>query len=306
MKTLALCLASESNEYQRAVCDDALAVANRNGIKLEVYFASDKITQQIKQIYECLHRDPFSRPEAILIMPVRVGALGRVAHEVLRAGIGWICLNRQIDNFDDFRREFPQVPTCLVGPNQQEIGKIQARQFRALLPEGGHLLYVQGEATSPSARGRVEGMRAALEGTNIKIVGTLDGNWTAEDAERVVGSWLRIALMGKSQIDLIGCQNDSMATGTLKALHSVAAYLRQPEITQIPLTGCDGVAGVGQKLVREGRLSATVIVPSTGGPAVELMVQAWTRRAPFPTQITLPAVSFPAEEALVGRLGSLT
>jgi ABC-type sugar transport system substrate-binding protein len=300
MKTLALCLANEANEYQRAVCEDALAAANRHGIKLEVYFANDKITQQIKQIYECLHRDVFSRPEAILIMPVRVGSLGRVAHEVLRAGIGWICLNRQIDNYENFRQEFPRVPTCLISPDQFEIGKIQARQFRALLPNGGQLLYVQGEATSPSAQGRIVGMREALEGTNIDIAGMLDGNWSDRDAERVVGSWLRIALLGKSRIDLIGCQNDSMAVGTLKALQSVAAYLQQPEIAKIPVTGCDGVPGVGQQLVREGQLAATVVIPPTGGPAVELMVQAWSRGESFPAQITLPTVSFPSEEILAG------
>jgi ABC-type sugar transport system substrate-binding protein len=301
MKTLALCLANEANEYQRAVHEDALAVANRHGVKLEVYFANDKITQQIKQIYECLHRDAFSRPEAILIMPVRVGALGRVAHEVLRAGIGWICLNRQIDNYDKFRQEFPQVPTCLISPDQYEIGKIQARQFRALLPKGGQLLYVQGEATNPSAQGRIEGMREVIEGTNIEIAGVLDGNWSTQDAERVVGSWLRIALLGKSQIDLIGCQNDAMAIGTLKALQSVAVYLQQPEIARIPVTGCDGVPAVGQTLVREGQLAATVVIPPTGGPAVELMVQAWNRGGAFPAQITLPTVSFPPEEALAGR-----
>ncbi len=301
MKTLALCLASESNEYQRAVCEDALAAANRNGIKLEVYFANDKITQQIKQLYECLHRDMFSRPEAILIMPVRVGALGRVAHEFMRAGIGWICLNRQIDNFENFQQEFPQVPASLVGPDQHDIGKIQARQFRALLPGGGQLLYVQGDATSPSARGRIDGMREGLEESDIHIAGILDGNWTAQDAERVVGSWLRIALLGTSKIDLIGCQNDSMAMGTIKALQSVATYLRQPEIARIPVTGCDGVANVGQKMVREGQLVATIVVPSTGGPAVELMVRAWKKGAPLPALVTLPTVSFPAEELIVGR-----
>ncbi|MEW6129915.1 MAG: sugar ABC transporter substrate-binding protein [Acidobacteriota bacterium] len=298
MKTLALCLANEANEYQKAVCEDALATANRLGIKLEIYFANDKITEQIKQIYGCLHRDAFSRPAALLIMPVRVGALHRVAHDVLRAGIGWICLNRQIDDFENFRQAYRHLPTCLVSPDQREIGHIQGRQFCALLPDGGHLLYVQGEATNPSAQGRIEGLREVIQGTKIELAGTLDGNWSTQDAERVISSWLRIALLGNSQIDLIGCQNDAMAIGALKALQSVAAYLGQPEIAKIPVTGCDGVVHVGQKLVREGELAATVIIPSTGGPAVELIATAWSMDKPLPPQITLSSLSYPPETTL--------
>lgn len=301
METLALFLANESNEYQQTVKEDALSAARRAGMKLDVYFADDKVTQQIRQIYECLHREADDRPRAIIIMAVRVNSLGRIALEVLRAGIGWICINRRMEGLQSLREEFPDLPICFVSPDQPEIGRIQGRQFRSLLPGGGQILYVQGEATSSGAQGRLRGMREAIQGTNLEIAWVLDGNWTAQDAERVISNWLRIVLSGKTRIDLIGCQNDEMAVGAQRALKSVAAYLRRPEITSTPVTGGDGVLSFGQRLVREGQLAATVIIPPTGGPAVDLATGALNRGEQLPAEVMLPSASFPSEEVLAGR-----
>jgi ABC-type sugar transport system substrate-binding protein len=305
MNRLALCLANDTNEYQQMMKEDALATAKRLGIHLDVYSADDKVTQQVKQIYECLQRPVSERPQAILIMAVRVSALGRVIREVLQQGIGWLSLNRKMDESEDLRREFSHLPICFVSPDQYEVGRIQGRQFHILLPAGGHILYVQGEATSTSAQYRLEGMREAIQKHNLEIKSVLDGNWTTEDAERVVGNWLRIVLSGKSKIDLIGCQNDAMAMGVLKALKAVAEHLRRPEIARIPVTGCDGVRDFGQKLVNQGQLAATVIMPSTGGPAVELMARALGQGKQLIAEVLLPAVSYPAENAFGQRLRKL-
>src|SRR5437773_9850632 len=135
MTTIALCLANEANEYQKMIKEDTLEAAARAGMQLEVFSAEDKVTQQIRQIYDCLHREAEHRPRAILIMAVRVTALGRVAREALQAGIGWLCLNRRMEELSGLRLEFPHLPISFVSPDQQEDGKIQGRQFSALLPK---------------------------------------------------------------------------------------------------------------------------------------------------------------------------
>jgi ABC-type sugar transport system substrate-binding protein len=301
MNTLALCLANEANAYQQMIKEDTLAAATRAGMQLEVFSAEDKVTQQIRQVYDCLHREAEKRPRAILIMAVRVNALGRLAREVLQAGTGWLCLNRRMDELSGLRAEFPHLPISFVSPDQREIGKIQGRQFRALQPGGGRVLYVQGEATSSSAQDRLAGMRETIQGTNVEIAGVLDGNWTTEDTERALGNWLRMVMSGKAQINLIGCQNDAMAMGALKARQAVADYLRKPEVARIAVTGCDGVRSVGQKMVGEGQLAATVILPSTGGPAVNLLSRAIAQGEPLPEEVMLPSTSFPTVEALAQR-----
>jgi ABC-type sugar transport system substrate-binding protein len=92
-----------------------------------------------------------------------------------------------------------------------------------------------------------------------------------------------------------------MAVGALKALKSIAEYLRRPEISRIPVTGCDGVPDFGQQLVTTGRLAATIVVPSTGAPAVNLIADALGTGKQPPAQIVLPPRSFPDEETLAAR-----
>ena len=299
-KTIALLLIDESNEHQRLVRDDALTAARKAGLGLEVYFAEEKVTVQIRQIYECLHRSPDERPVAIIVMPSKATALNRLAREVAQAGLGWIYLHRRMDNVQDLRQEFPDVPICCVSPDQYEIGRIQGRQFRELLPRGGQVLYVQGDATSSPANDRLAGMNEAIQGSRVEVSSVLDGNWTASDAERVVGSWLRIVMSGTLGIDLIGCQNDAMAVGARKALIAVAEYLKRPELCSIPITGCDGVPGFGQKLVHEGQLAATVVMPSTGAAAVQLIARALTAPGQPPAEVSLAPTSLPPEGS-IGR-----
>ena len=59
------------------------------------------------------------------------------------------------------------------------------------------------------------------------------------------------------------------------------------------MIGCDGAPDIGQKLVREGRLAATVVLPRVAGPAVDeiaALLEKGTRPDPV---ITHAATSFP-------------
>lgn len=299
-RTVALCLLDTANEHQQLIEKDARATAERAGLELETYFANGQTTTQVKQIYDCIHGKAAARTCAIVVMPARDNGLNRVSHDAVRAGLGWICLHRQMDCLNDLRREFPEIPISTVTPDQVEIGRIQGRQFRALLPRGGRMLYVQGNAQSSPARMRLEGMREAIAGSNIEAPDVIDGNWIPTDAERMVSGWLRMVMSGKSQLDLIGCQNDLMATGAQKALETVGAYLNRPDLAGIRLTGCDGLPDFGQKMVNEGKLAATIIIPSSGAPALELIAAAMDHGKLPPATVTLSSASYPSETVLAG------
>lgn len=300
MKTVGLFLLDKENGHQQLVEKDARVAANRAGLDLETYFADGQITAQVKQIYGCIHGEASGRTCAIIVMPARDNGLNRVAADAVRAGLAWICLHRRMDCLADLRREFPQIPISTVTPDQVEIGRIQGRQFRALLPRGGRVLYVTGNATTSPARARLEGMREAIAGSNIEAADVLDGNWIPADAEHMVGGWLRMVMSGKSQLDLIGCQNDLMATGARKALETVSSYLNRPDLAKIRLTGVDGLPDVGQKMVKEGTLAATIIVPSSGAPALELVIAAIEHGKLPPATVMLSSVSYPGETVLGG------
>jgi hypothetical protein len=72
------------------------------------------------------------------------------------------------------------------------------------------------------------------------------------------------------------------------------------------LLGIDGVPDVGQKLVDAGILTATVVMPSNAGPAVDALARWLTGGVRPPAHVPLAARSYPDESELARRTGGLT
>lgn len=301
-EAIALFLPDTANEYQELVRDDAARTANRAGLDLVPHSAGNSVMTQIQQLFAWLHGPEARRTRGLVVMPVLQSALDRVIREGARAGLPWAFIQRRPDTLEALRAEFAAVPLFVVMPDQHEIGAIQARQCRALLPRGGSILYVQGPAASSPAQARLAGLREGLEGSGVGIAAVLDGNWTSDHAEKVSVEWLRPMLVaGRQKVDLVACQNDKMAIGVKKALATVADKLQRPDVARIPVTGCDGHPRVGRPLVDEGELAATIVVPSTGAPAVEQLLKAVASRQVPPAELILHAESYPNESALTAR-----
>ena len=83
--------------------------------------------------------------------------LERVARNAADAGVGWVLLNRRVTYLDELRSTHPALPLSTVGTDQAEVGRIQGRQLRALLPGGGPVLYVQGPPDTSVAQERLAG-----------------------------------------------------------------------------------------------------------------------------------------------------
>jgi len=299
---IALFLPDAANDYQEMVRDDAARAAARAGLDLVPHSAGNSVMTQIQQLFAWLHGPEVGRTRGLVVMPVLQTALDRVIREGARAGLPWAFLQRRPDKLDALRAEFPEVPLFIVMPDQREIGAIQARQLRALLPRGGNVLYVQGQAASSPAQARLAGLKPGLEGSTVAIAAVLDGNWTSEDADKAARDWLLLMLRaGRQNVHLAACQSDEMAMGVKKALAAAAEKLQRPEVGRIPVTGCDGHPQVGRKLVDEGALAATIVVPSTGAPAVEQLLKALATRQMPPAELILHVRSYPDESSLARR-----
>ncbi|HET7292086.1 MAG TPA: sugar ABC transporter substrate-binding protein [Vicinamibacteria bacterium] len=297
-KSLALCLVDPSNDFQQLLQKDAEEAARRASASLVVRFSGHDLASQLKELDAVVAGSP--RPDAILVLAVRDRGLDRVARSALKAGVSWAFLNRTEDDVEALRAAAPPgAIACTVCADELETGRIQGRQFRALLARrpGAKVLYVQGSRRSLAARDRTAGMEEAIKGSGLEVV-LLEGGWTAAEARDAVRRWLGIAARGGGRIDLVGCQNDQIAQGTLEAFAEMARELARPELAQVVVTGCDGTPQLGQRLVKEGRLRATVALARSSGPAVELLVRALTGGTPPPPVTLLKGVSFPAEAAL--------
>jgi len=293
-KRLVASFLSEDQEFQVMQAADAKLAAERAGLDLEVVYAENNAVLQIQQLFRFVHAPEAERPAVIIVETVVGEGLERVARNAARVGIGWVLLNRKVAYLESLRQEWPRLPISMVSTDQLEVGRIQGRQFRALLPKGGSVLYVQGPADTSAARERLEGMQDVIAGTRIETK-VLHAEWTEGSAEKAVVAWLRLKTSEGFHPGLVGAQNDAMAMGARKAL-----IAQRQEWSRLPFTGCDGLPEGGQRLVDVKLLAATVVVPSNAGPAVDLVAR-FLNGEPAPPQIVQAPRSYPPEPRLAAE-----
>src|SRR2546427_7733036 len=292
-------LTTNDNDYQIEQAQSAEQMARKLGVEARIIYAdNDAITQSTQILKAIQSDDELQRPNAIVFEPVGGTALPQVARAAASAGIGWAVLNRDANYIPELRKS-STAPFFGVSSDHLEIGRIQGRQFAALLPHGGAILYVQGPAENSAAKERTVGMQETKP-SNIHVT-VLRAQWTEESAQRAVRSWLKLSTSQRAAIDLIGAQDDSMAVGARKAFEELTNESERERWLKPPFTGCDGLPKTGEAWVRTGLLAATVFVPPNTGMAIEMLLQAiQNRKPPVEPALTIP-VSIPALDQLKVR-----
>ena len=290
-----LSLTTDDNDYQIEQAVSAQEAARRLGFELEIIYAGNDAIKQSQQLLDIIQSRSGNHPDGIVFEPAGGTALPQAARAAAAAGIGWVVLNRDVDYTAEFRRTY-KVPLFAVTSDHEEIGRIQGRQLRALLPKGGSILYIQGPSESPAAKQRTSGM---YETKPVDVqVKVMKAQWTEISAFRAISSWLRLSTSHQSQIDVIAAQDDSMAMGARKAFQELPQSNARDRWLSIPFIGCDGMPKTGQAWVRNGLLAATVIVPANSGQALELLVKA-VQSGTLPPERTLTVpLSYPAIEKM--------
>src|SRR5262244_994967 len=275
MKTLRflLSLTTQNNDYQIEQATSARAAAKDVGVELEIVYADGDTITQSTQILRAIQTDPLLRPSAVIFEPVGGTALPQVARTAVAGGIGWAVLNSDPAYVAELKSS-ALAPIFSVSSDHKEIGRIQGRQFAALLPRGGSVLYIQGPSENAAAKERTAGMQSTLP-ANIQVT-TLKGQWTEESSTRAVRSWLQLSTSKKAVFDLIAAQDDSMAVGARKAFQELPNVLERDRWLKLPFIGCDGLPKTGQAWVRNGTLAATVFAPPNVGQAMEMLVLAFS------------------------------
>jgi ABC-type sugar transport system substrate-binding protein len=298
-RTLALFLRAFDDQYQQLLKKEFYARASLRGFSVAEHHAKNDVHVQRRQILERLCAPP-ARPEtlpaAILVSPVHESLLQDVAHKAVKTGVGWVSLNRTPPYIVDLRREYAKVPVFCVDPDQREVGRVQGRQFRILLPSGGELLYVHGPSYASSARLRLAGVNEELAESPIRMQ-TAGGDWSEESGFEAVKGWLRAAPGRDWSTAVVGAQNDSMGFGAHRAIAEAAAAGR-PDLMNVRVTGCDGLSNYGQRLVGQKALVATVVIPPTTGPAIDALAIALEAGRPPASDLSLPVTSHPALDEL--------
>ncbi len=293
-------LTNDENDYQQEQAAAAEKAARRLGVDAKIIQANNDSLKQSQQLLDIIQNTTGPRPDAIIFEPAGGTAFPQVARAAAAAGIGWVILNHEVDYVAQLRRAYP-IPVFSISSDHVEVGRIQGKQFAALLPEGGSVLYIEGPAASSAARDRTRGMNETKP-ANIQAK-VMRANWTEESSYRAVSSWLRLRTSHEMHIELVGAQDDSMAMGARKAFAELAVGDRERWL-KMPFTGCDGMPKTGQAWVRSGELAATIFIRPNTDLALEMLTEAIRKGSPLPEQhLTIPE-SVPALAEITPRVKS--
>ncbi len=297
MKTLRVLVAllTNDNDYQIEQANSATQMAGKLGVDAKIVYADNDAINQSTQILKAIQAAPEERPDAVVFEPVGGTAFPQVARAAATAGVGWVVMNREAAYIAELRQTC-KAPVFALSTDHLETGRIQGRQFAALLPAGGSVLYIQGPSESATAKERLLGMME-VKPANIHLT-VLKGQWTEESAQRAVRSWFKLSTSQKAHVDLIGSQNDAMAIGVRKVFQELPNEAERDHWLSLPFTGCDGLPKTGQSWLRSGLLAATIYTPPLAGQAIELLVGAYQHGKIPPERVLVAPTSIPGIEAL--------
>lgn len=280
-------LTNDDNDYQQEQAAAAEKAAAKLGVDIKIVHANNDAVAQSQQLLEYV-QNPKLKPDALLFEPCGGTAFPQVARAAAAAGIAWVVLNHEVDYLAEVRRSY-KIPIFVITSDHVEVGEIQGRQFAALLPNGGSVLYIEGPANSSAAKERTRGMNKTKP-ANIQIK-SMRANWTEESSYRAVNSWLRLRTSQDTRIDLVGAQDDSMVMGARKAFAELPSADRW---LKLPFTGCDGMPKTGQNWVRSGLLAATIYIRANTDLAIEMLVDAIKNGTQLPDRKVTQPESIPS------------
>ena len=288
--TIGLFLRSSDNDYQQRLKELGIKEAKHLGFEIAIESAQNDPVRQVEQIRAAIKNRTSTKLVAVLVSTVRDAGLPEVLREAAEADLDCALLNEGTF-IDEIHAQFPNRAVFAVTSDQSEIGRIHGRQVRTLVGDKGRVLCVTGPMSTVMAQKRLGGLKEVL-GDDFGVI-ELNADWTSERARMAVERWSEELAPGADLPNMFVGHNDEMALGIRQALRDASSRKDLPLAT-VSITGCDGSQTFGQRLVKEGRIKATVIMPPSSGAAVEWVAKSRTRGEMPPVRVMQPVTSFPS------------
>ena len=289
-----------TNNYLEEQATAAQATASRLGMNLQIINAHSNPVTQSQQLLEIVQSPTTARPDAIIVEPANETGLPRVAEAAVAAGMGWVVSNARVEYMGHLRQD-AKAPVFSISQDHHEIGCMQGRQLRVLLPEGGTVLYLRGPGTNYLAAQRAEGLARTLP-RNIHLK-ALRIRWTEQNCFQSLTSWLRLGTARAKDIHFISCQDTDFIHGAKRAFQGHPDEAERTQWLSVPITA-GGVLGATKSLVDQGILAAAVLTSLTMDTALEMLSQALQDELQPPEHTIVPASLHPSLEKLAEKHAS--
>ena len=227
-----------------------------DNVELKFASAYDSDERQIQQI-DSLVREGI---DLLIVAPNQVQTISPAIDRAYDKGIPVIVFERKTSS---------QKYTAFIGADNYEMGRTMGEYIAQRLGGEGNVLEIKGlEGSSPSIDRHNGFMDAIKNKPGIKILGSLQGDWTENTAYEITKKWL--SNNKDVRIDVVFGANDRTAMGARKAMEEVSAY----KLSTL-FCGIDGLPGEngGIQLVRDSLLEASYIYPTHGDQIVDIAVK---------------------------------
>ena len=222
-------------------------------VELRFAAAYDSDERQIEQIDSLVA----SGVDLLIVAPNQIATISPAIDRAFDQGIPVIVFERKTNS-----RKF----TAFMGADNYEMGSVMGQHIISRLKGHGSVLEIKGLAGSSPAIERHNGFITALKNApDVKVVASLQGDWTELRAYHTVSQWL--AAHRDTPVDLVFGMNDRTAIGARKAFLEAGR--------QLPLfCGIDGLPGEegGIRQVRDSILDASYIYPTHGDKVLQLAI----------------------------------
>lgn len=226
-----------------------MEAAFHEGVELRFTSAYDNSERQSQQIDSLVE----SGIDLLIVAPNQLTSVSPAIDRAFDKGIPVIVFERKTDS---------QKYTAFVSADNYEMGWLMGEYIKSRLNGKGNVIEILGLKGSSPADERHKGFANALSSSDLKVVGTLQGDWTEETSYQKVKQWL--AGHKDVKVDYVFGQNDRMAMGARKAFREIG---RSPYFC-----GIDGLPGEngGIQLVRDSLLDASYIYPTRGDQLLQI------------------------------------
>ena len=227
-----------------------------DNVELKFAAAYDSDERQVQQIDSLVN----SGIDLLIVAPNQVQTISPAIDRAYDKGIPVIVFERKTSS---------QKYTAFISADNYEMGHVMGEYIISRLHGQGTVLEIKGLAGSSPSIERHKGFLDAIkEAPGIKVVGSLQGDWTESTAYEITKQWLDNNK--EVRVDLVFGANDRTAMGARKAV----ANSKLNTLNSTLYCGIDGLPGKngGIQLVRDSLLDASYIYPTHGDQIIELAV----------------------------------
>ncbi len=119
--------------------------------------AKGTVEQQDDILREMIHLGA----QGVAVSPIDHARQGQILNEVARHAL---LITQDSDAPESNRR-------CYIGTDNEAAGRQAGELLKQALPEGGTVMAFVGKTESPNASRRIHGLRGALDGSNVRLIG---------------------------------------------------------------------------------------------------------------------------------------